>query len=339
MDLTGMEVDLVSVKNSNPKIFEMIKEAGCGLYKIEKRSVDPLRYFIELISFMRKRKYDVIHAHGSSSLLAIEMLAAKIAGCKVRIAHSRNTKCNHRIIDKFLRPLFYTTYTHGFACGSDAGKWLFGDRKFLVLKNGKDLERYSFNENIRREVRSKYNWTDKIVLGHVGNFNGQKNHMFLTEVFIKLTKKNSKYVLVMMGDGHIKTLVEKKIQEAGLSDKCFFLGSVTNVNELLQGMDIMLLPSLFEGLPNVVLEWQAAGLPCIISDTITQECKITELVKYMPLSAGPLAWSEAVIDLEQKDRKAQSSEAIKNMQQAGYDINENAKELKKIYSSLVNGTE
>ena len=337
MDRTDMQVDFVSVSKSNPKVIKIIEEMNCGIHHIEMRSKDPLKYFFKLVQLIRKNKYDIVHAHGSSAILAIEMLAAKIAGCKVRISHSRNTKCDHVKADKILRPLFYATYTHGFACGIEAGKWLFAKRNFRVIKNGKELNKLAYNESVREEIREKYQWEDKIVLGHVGNFNKQKNHAFLIDTFAELVQMDSRYILVMMGKGSNKPEIEEMVMKYGLSNKCHFFGSVTNIDEMLQGMDIMLLPSLFEGLPNVVLEWQAAGLPCIISDAITTECKATELVKYMPLNAGPDKWADAIRISELQDREKQASSIMQQMVEAGFDIETNARELRNIYGELVRG--
>lgn len=336
MDKHNLEIDLLKTKDVESSLEKRIEALELGLKFTDYRK-HVLSYIFKTAKLIRREKYDIVHTHGSSAILSIDLLAAWLGGCKVRIAHSRNTKCNHVVVDKLLRPLFYLLTTNRFACGEDAGKWLFGKRDFTVIRNGKDLEQFKFSQEKRDAIRKKYGWTNKIILGHVGNFNYQKNHEFLLNVFAKLQKQNADYYLVLMGTGQdYLQKAKEQVKELQIEDKVLFMGSINDVSDMLNAMDVMLFPSHFEGLPNVVLEWQCSGVPAVISDKITKECKVTDLVKYLPIDQGVDIWCDEVINIALKaDRVDASQEACESMRQAQFDIVENAKYLRQLYFSFI----
>lgn len=336
MDRTDLEIDFAfGSKSFEAGAVKIIKELGCNIYELPSRSKNTLCYFLGLFSLIKKNYYNIVHTHGNSATLAIEMWAAKLAGCRVRIAHSRNTCTDYPLIDKLLRPLFNVSYTHGFACGVEAGKWLFSNKSFQVIPNGKEIEKFAFNQNKRIQMRQQLELTDHIVIGHVGNFNYQKNHEFLIRIFKELSAKDERYRLYLMGDGELRPHVEQMVEEYKLKHKVIFTGYVSNVADMLQAMDIMVLPSRFEGLPNVVVEWQIACLPCVISDVITRECKLTDLVSYLSLQDGPAAWADKIHSFKVIDRENIKDSILKQIRAAGFDIRKNAKQLKGIYYELV----
>ena len=316
-------------------IEKKIKEYNGKVHIIKGRKKQPLKYIKKLSALIKENKYDIVQAHGSSAILCLEMIAAKKAGCKIRVAHCRNTKCDHKMLDKILRPIFYKTYTHGFSCGELAGKWLFGNRKFYVINNGKDTEKFKYNEQVRQEIRKKYNLENKIVIGHVGNLNEQKNHTFLIDIFSELLKKNPQYYLVLIGKGHLEIEIKKKAKTLGIENNILFVGQSSEVEKWLQAMDIMVFPSKFEGFPNVLVEWQIAGLPCVISDVITKEVKLTDLVQFVSLEESPKQWAEKIEKIKIQDRNLIKDKVINQIKEKGYDIKENAKRLEKIYEDLM----
>lgn len=331
MDRKGIDIDILLTKDTDDSIKAIIEKESLNLVFTEYRS-HLLRYVVKTAKLIKKARYDIVHVHGSSAVLSLDLLAARLGGCKIRIAHSRNTTCAHKVLDRLLRPLFYVLCNKRFACGEDAGKWLFGNRDFAIIKNGKDLKKFSYNEESRVKIRDRYGWGHKTVIGHVGNFNFQKNHEFLIKVFYELSKKYDNYFLVMVGSGndYLKKAKEQVIKY-GLEDKVLFTGSINNVSELLQGMDIMLLPSHFEGLPNVVLEWQAEGLPAIISDKVTRECEVTDLLTYLPIDQGTDCWVNTIHNMPIPDRKEASENAKVALAQNGFDIERDAEELRNMY--------
>lgn len=318
------------------EIEEQIKEKNGNVFLLKDRKKRPIKYINELSKIIKQNKYDIVQAHGSSAMLSLEMIAAKKAGCKIRIAHSRNTKTQHVILDKLLRPVFYKTYTHGFACGEEAGKWLFGNRPFTVINNGKDIEKFRYNEKIRMEVRKKYDLDNKIVIGHVGNFNYQKNHEYLIDIFYELVKgsNNKDYYLILIGGGTFQNIKEKA-KKLGIDKNILFVGRSSEVEKWLQAMDIMVFPSRYEGFPNVLIEWQIAGLPSIVSDKITNKVKLTELVQFASIEDSPDKWVELIKSVSLENRKEDQEEILSLIKEKGFDIKENAKQLKNMYYTLL----
>ena len=330
MNRDGISVDVLLTCDVDSEIKEKFEKKLLNLVFVEYRR-NPFSYVRKTAKLIKEKKYDIVHVHGSSALLSLDLLAAKIGGCKVRIAHSRNTTCNHKVMDCLLRFPFYWLCNKRFACGEAAGKWLFKNRDFTIIKNGKDLNKFHYNEYIRKRIREKYGWQNKVVIGHVGNFNCQKNHEFLINVFSELSKKNDNYMFVLIGSGQRLIMVKELAVQLGIKDKVLFTGSINNVPDLLQGMDIMTLPSLFEGLPNVVLEWQALGLPAIISDKVTHECEVTDLLTYLPIDQGIDCWVENILNIFPVDRQKASEKARLALVANGFDIEKDAEELRNLY--------
>lgn len=345
MDKTDMTIDFV-LPNELPNYLQddiVEDKTKIHVLPMKLRKKRPISYILKLKKIIKEGNYDIVHAHGSSAILFLEMYAAKLARCPIRIAHSRNTKCDHPIVDKILRPFFYQNYTHGFACGKKAGEWLFPKRKFTIITNGNDIQKNQYNKQIREEYRKKYNLDDKKVIGHVGNFNYQKNHEFLIEIFDQLVKLDDSYYLVLIGEnrvnGKIKEEIEQKVKEKGLSQKVLFVGKTPEVAKWIQAMDIMVFPSRFEGLPNVVIEWQIACLPCVISSEITEEVQLTDLVKFMSLKDKPEKWAEEINNIKIINRETIKNKTIDEIREKGFDVKENAKFLKETYQELIRSKE
>lgn len=337
IDKSGLDISFAAVHNNSQEVIDEFTHLGCKVLIMPDRRKHPFRYMQKLYAVMKKEKYDIVHVHGSSALISMELMTAKAAGVKVRIAHSRNTRCNNVKADKLLRPVFYRSYTHAMACGQEAGKWLFRDRDFTVFYNGKDFSRFKFQPGIRDKIREEYGIGNKLAVGHVGNMNSVKNQSFLLDVFDELHRSRPESVLYLIGDGAYRGMIEEKVKSLGLSESVVLTGRVSNVHELLQGMDIMALPSLYEGLPNVVLEWQIAGLPSLIADNITRECKLTDLVSYLPIDSTE-PWVNALSGFEPSgDREEVSGQACEAMKAAGFDIEESVKNIRKFYIEAAEG--
>ena len=330
-------IDVVAVHNNTADMINEYKNANCRVFELTDRRKDLFKYIKELKQLMINEKYDIVHIHGSSALMALELIIAKKCGIPVRIEHSRNKTCDKKNIDKLLRPLFYKNYNIELACGEEAGKWLFGNRKFTVIHNGKNLNKYKYNDEIRKKIRKEYNFDSKLVLGHIGLFTEQKNHEFLIDIFNDYYKQNKNAILVLIGEGNLMPKIKEKVDSYGISDAVIFLGRKSNVEEIIQGIDIMLFPSFYEGLPNVVIEWQAAGLPSIISNKITKECAVSELVKFASIENGTKEWIQLIETTKQelKNRKNDSELACINLAKANFDINDNTKIIEELYSKSV----
>ena len=333
MNLSGLQVDVAGYKAAEQTHVTSIEDIGLNVRLLPHRKKAPYAYGKALYALMRKEKYDVVHVCGSSAIMALELGIAKHAGIPMRIAHSRNTVSEHKMLDKMLRPLFYHYTTDRYACGADAGRWLFENRSFTVIPNGKDLQEFAFSAEVRDEVRHELGFSqDQVVVGHVGRFNIQKNHVKLIETFAELHKRSTQYVLCLIGDGELQKDVQDKVSELDLSDAVKFLGRRTDVPRLLNAMDCMVFPSRWEGFPNVVMEWQINGLPVVMSDAITDECAITPLVRQMPLQADTQEWANSVESaLQNRNRMEDSAHAVTVAKEKGYDINDNAAMLRSLY--------
>lgn len=329
------EIEVLTIDASSEEMISEYREAGCKVHVLANKRKHLFKYINQLKKLFKKEKYDIIHVHGSSTLLFIELLVAKKCGIKVRIAHSRNTSCKHPFFDKLFQPIFKYSYNYALACGQDAGEWLFKNKSFIIVHNGKDLNRYKFNDKIRKQYRNKMSILDnELAFGHIGVFTNQKNHKFLIELFNQIYKTNKNVKLFLFGVGPNQEAIKELVGKLGLQNHVYFMGIVTNVQDYLQAMDIMLFPSLFEGLPNVVLEWQAAGLPSLISDKITQECAVCDLVKFLPIDSGYDNWLKEINSTNIADRNKNSKIGCSCLTNNGFEINSSVKKIEDIYLKI-----
>lgn len=333
MDKSGMEVHTIAYKNVDADVVEEVREAGLIIHVIPHRKSASGAYLRELDQVMKNERFDIVQVNGNSATMSLELILAKMNGVRVRIAHSHNTTCSHEAIDRMLRPFLYAFSTDHFACGRAAGEWLFGSRRFSIIPNGKiiDLYRYSSDSRIaaRRELKIS---DDCVAIGHVGMFNIQKNHSFLLDIFQCLHESSKKTHLFLIGEGGLRSSAEEKVQKMDLEESVTFLGKRSDVPYLLNAMDCMLFPSLHEGFPNVVLEWQINGLPSVVSNSITADCAITPLVRFCSLDEPVYDWASAVKTMiDGSTRKRDSEWAATEIAKAGYDIQQNAADLKRLY--------
>ena len=332
MDKSGMQVHAVAYEGSDSDAIETVHSAGLEVHTLPSRK-SIAEYRRALRKLMRDEAFDVVHVCGNSATVAIELSLAKAAGARMRIAHSHNTTCSHPFIDKLLRPAMHNALTDRYACGEAAGKWLFGDRLFTVIPNGKDVDRFRFCCDARARVRKSLGLVEgQIAIGHVGTFSEQKNHPFLFEIFRELRNRSDRYRLYLMGDGRARDHLKRTAEQLGIDASTAFLGWRDDVPDLLNAMDCMVFPSLFEGLPNVVVEWQINGLPCVLSADITRECAFTPLARFVPLSESVKVWADAIeASLADSDRECDCAAAVTAAIEAGYDIRKNAAMLRELY--------
>ncbi|MCR5837101.1 MAG: glycosyltransferase family 1 protein [Lachnospiraceae bacterium] len=273
--------------------------------------------------------YSGVHAHIMENS-GFVLYAAYQAGIPVRIAHSHahpvlDIKKPFRIYGKSV--LKKSNNTCNFSCGIDAGKYLFDDRSFYVLPNAIDINMFKFDQSTRKEVRRELGIEDELVIGNVARFHLLKNHLFLVDVFGKLIEEKQKAKLIFVGEGPEQNRVKEKVNSMNLNDRVLFLNVRKDVNRILQAIDIFVLPSKTEGLPLSIIEAQASGLPCLLSDRVSQETAITDLVEFVSLEEGANAWVKTILEISKNERKDVSEEIIK----AKYDIYTNALFLQNYY--------
>ena len=323
-------MDFVAINDLSEDYKKKLEGSNSKVYIIKGRMKKTLQYIIKLYKI--SRNYDVVHVHGNSATMVIELFAAAIAGVKFRIAHSHSSTCKYLLLDRLCRPFFYLLCNGKVACGEEAGRWLFHNRNFLLLKNGIETEQYSFSMSKRINIREKLGWDRNIILAHIGAFNSFKNQNFIIDIFEKIYKENAEYRLLLIGDGEKKKELEKKVNNLGLNQVIIFYGITKKVNELLNGVDIILMPSFNEGYPLTLLEAQANGAPCLISDRITKDINISGDIKFLSIDYGIENWINAILKVKgTKNRSEKSKENIQKIIKSGYDIKVSAKIIMDYY--------
>lgn len=208
---------------------------------------------------------------------------------------------------------------------------MFCGASFRVLNNAINTAEYKYDYKKRLQTREKLQLKkDEFVVGHVGRFSPPKNHDFLIDIFyqLKLLHPNSKLLLVGDDRGELANKIKHKVRESGLSDSVIFTGLRKDVTDLMQAMDVFVFPSFYEGMPVTLIEAQASGLPCVISDKVPIECKKTELVQQMSLTSSAAEWAKLLIKKGRETVRQDTSDLIKK---AGFDIGDNAKWLQQYY--------
>ncbi len=291
-----------------------------------------LAFAINFYRYLKQEKIDVLHVHGSSAAILLEMIMAKLAGVKKIATHSHNTQGNHNTIHKILRPLVNLFADERLACGYKAGQWMYGKKKkFTVIPNCIDTSRYLFDERFRTEARSELGIEENcIVLGHVGMFTEVKNQKFLLQLMHELGRDGKcDFKLMLIGDGELLENAQKEAKQLSISNNVLFLGCRNDVPRLMMAMDVFCMPSLYEGFPITAVEAQATGLPLLMSDNVSLEVNITDLVKLLPIDQGTELWEKEIKQASktQHERKSYAD----RIKAAGYDIIYSAEMLEQIY--------
>ncbi len=265
------------------------------------------------------------------------LTSAKKHGVKHLIAHSHATVYSDKPLNAIRNRLLCANLKKQanvyFACSRLAGEFLYGRKSgdtFHVFNNAIECDQFKFSAEKRMRVRQEQGWSGRYVVGHVGRFCKQKNQKYLVSIFAEVVASEPSALLVLIGDGPDKEEVEREVLEKGLASSVVFLGRRDDVDALLQGMDVFVLPSLFEGLPVIGVEAQAAGLSVIASDAITDEMNIAS-VRFLPLSS-PAAWVKAILE---HDEPIDRGNAFKTVRDAGFDIKREAGRLERFYIGLV----
>ena len=280
-------------------------------------------------------EYRIIHSH-MSELGYYDFMEAEKAGVPVRICHAHNRPYGLDLkspVRWYYKTMMRPHITDLFTCGAESADWLFGRKnrsRFVQMNNAIDAKQYAYCPQTRQRLRQTLGIAeDQLVIGHVGRFDPQKNHRFILDIFQAVRAQNSKAILLLVGNdaGEGGKEIHQKVNQLGLTPWVTFLGIRSDVADVMQAMDVFLFPSLFEGLSVASVEAQAAGLPVLISDSVPIECKKTDLVHVLPLSASLEEWVNTVLKLAQIPRR-NTSEEIKA---AGFDSVENAKWLQAFY--------
>ena len=333
MNLSKFEMMIAAGEPISDIHREKCKALGIKLYKLPNRWKASKVYYKKLNGVIKETQPDILHVHGNSATMSIELFLAWLHGIKVRIPHSHNTTCTSMRLHKMLFPLFTHLYTHAFACGKKAGDWLYKDKPFYVIPNGFDTKRFIFNQKARDKIRRRLNLEKSFIIGHIGRFNEQKNQPFLISVFEQYASKHEEAILLLVGIGPDFEKTKNIVEKSPYKDKIVLYGETDVPEELYSAMDVFVLPSRYEGLPVVLVEAECSGLYCIISDKVTDEMNIADHIVSLSLDEDLGKWCETIETVPIIDRIAfyhDNAEAIQK-----YDITANAGLLKGLYTDFV----
>lgn len=321
------------VVHSNKKAYydDEIEELGGKIYRIKSISKNPIMHAIQLKRIIKQNNYEIMHRHTNTSIVFIDLLVGRLCKMKKIIVHSHsNVSTKFKLVHKILKPLLNVLATEKVACSQEAGEWLYGKKqKFIILPNSINLNKFMYNEEKRMLIREVNNASNKIIIGHIGRFDKIKNQIFLVEIFEKLIQKCKNVELWFLGDGEEKERIEEKCKEKDIADSVRFFGTIKDTYNFLQGMDLFVFPSIKEGLGIALIEAQASGLTCIVSDSIQKEAIVSKNVIQLSIDAKPEVWVETILkeieNAKLRTRKIEKEDFKK------YDIKELVSRIEKIY--------
>ncbi len=312
-----------------------IESLGGKIYRLSFRNDNNyLKYKRDLKNFFNSHKeYKIIWGH-MDGLASVYLKAAKKSGVPITIAHSHITSSENSVkglVKRVLRHNLSKYTDYRFACSTEAGKYLYKSNDFKLIHNAIDVEKFKFDKAIRNKIRRERNWEGYNIIGHVGRFFPQKNHLYLIKIFKALCEVDDSYKLCLCGDGEDRAFIESKVKEYNLSSKIEFTGNVSNMNEFYQGFDLFILPSLYEGLPVSGIEAQTSGLPCLFSKNITKETELlSDIVKFISIENEPQEWINPILSFKENQRLDRST-TVKNM---GYDIKDLSDKLQRFFTEI-----
>lgn len=331
IDREKVQFDFLVHRDFEADYDQEIRQLGGRIFHISRLIPWSRSYRTELKTFFLEHpEYSIVHVH-QDCLSSVALQCAEECNIPIRIAHSHNSNQQKNL--KYLIKRYYMKKipeyaTDLFACGENAGEWMFRGHPFQILPNAIDVKKYKFFPETAKKLRKQFGIEECRVLGHVGRFDYQKNHTFLIEVFKECIRIDSRTRLLLVGDGPMRNQIEDKIAQYHLQEKVILTGVRSDVNELMQAMDVFVFPSHYEGLPVTMVEAQAAGLPCVISDHVPKECVVTsDLVTTMDLCSPARQWAEHILNRIETPRTDHSREIAA----AGYDIVSAARKLEKFY--------
>lgn len=339
IDRSKIQFDFLTCKEG---VFdEEILKLGGKVYRIPYiTEVGHSKYLKALTDFfMNTSQYQIVHSH-MDKMSGFVLRAAKKAGVSVRIAHSHSTRSEGgaaaRIYKWYAGTMIRKCATDFVSCSREAAEWLFGNKedRTILLKNGIDLEQFKFSQKVRESIRSELKIKEnQFIVGHVGRFSMPKNHSYLLEVFKDFLSYREEAILLLVGDGPLLPQIKRKVEEMKLTKNVKFLGSRSDVEQLLQAFDIFLFPSVFEGFPISVIEAQATGLPCLISDSITKEIDMgLGLVQSLSLKNKKL-WIDKMQDIY-GIHSTRNSKLISLISKNGFDIKNSTDYLREFYFTV-----
>ena len=343
-DRSCFQIDLLKHENNPDKtpLLHRVRSLGGEVYNLPPFRITHIFSYIKATYIFLKSHsdYQAIHCHSLVHSFFL-LLFASMFSIPVRILHSHTSHSDegwlHRLMGNFFRYLSLPLSTAFVACSDKAAIWGFGKSNYLkdkvkIVHNGIQLSDFKFKSEDRNRIRSEYQITDKIVIGHVGRLTTAKNGRFLLDVIKAAVSKDPRVVLMQIGDGPDLDALKQYVQELGIANHVLFMGRKNNVSAYYSAFDVFFLPSLWEGAPLCAIEAQANGLPCVLSDVITREVEVCEGVLFISLEAPLSTWVEALLDIYMN--RNISTKAIQTLTEVGYDYKSSVKTLEQLYTQV-----
>lgn len=329
LDKSQYQMDFIVAIKEKGYYDEEILSLGGRIFHVSPKSVGFFKNFNEIINIVRINQYKSVLRVSQHSLSATDLLAARFGGAKKLSFRSSNSNTLDASTKEFFLHKMFLFMPKLFsnvkiAPSTEAAEFMFGkdcvkNGKATILHNALDLDTYRFDEKWRVKVRSEFEITNEtLVIGHVGRFMKQKNHEFLINVFNEIHRMKSRSKLLLIGTGELESQIKMQVKKLGLENDVIFAGIRSDIPAVLSAMDVFLFPSFYEGMPNTVIEAQSTGLPCIVSDTITREAKITDIVNYVSLNESTTVWASKVSKQAELVVDRETYHVL--MKKSGYDI-------------------
>lgn len=298
---------------------ELIESMGGHIYELPRLTSHPIKSLVELYRLVKKNHYKIVIRHTANALVSPQLLVARMAGAKT-ICHSHNETDPQKGLHKLGKVLLPIAATDRMACSPKAGQWMFGKVPFTEIHNAIHLEKFAYSEKKAEKIRQEFHLEGKHVYGHIANFIASKNHPFLLEIFAEVKKLDDKAIFFCLGEGDIRPQIEAKRKALGLEDCLILTGIRKDVENFMSCMDVLIFPSFFEGLPLTLIEAQAAGLPMLISDTITKDVIVTDgLVHWESLQTSAAQWAKQAVALVENSSVSRECQ-VESITKAGYNM-------------------
>lgn len=336
INLNIFQIDFLVFNDTEPCFYKELLAKGCKFHFVTSRKKNYWKNRSEIKELYKKEKFDIIHCH----LNSLSYITPCIEAYKLKIpiiTHSHNAAIIGSRISKILHDINFFRLkklsVNRIAVSDLAGKWMFGNRDFLVLNNGIDTDRFLFSEDARRAIREEFSLDENAeVFINVGAFRPQKNHVFIVKLFAEYLKKNSNAILFLVGEGRLKDEIISQVKLLGIEKSVFFLGLRKDIPQLLSASDKLLFPSIYEGFPIALIEAECSGLQCIISNSITKQAAINDLCESVSLDDPIEKWLIAMGKKVSTENRKNASCLIKNK---GLDVNSEIKRLSDLYTHLM----
>lgn len=334
-ELNGSDVqfDFLIISDVGSPYYSEIKKNGNNVFFMPSYKKEPFKIIPYLNRLLEENNYDIVHCNVFNSG-SVVLKSARSHNVPVRILHSHATQNGDKKWKEIRNKLFCAVSLKNanayFSCSRLAGDYLFGKDNYYLVRNAIDIDNFSFDRRKRELLRSEEKSGEKLVVITVGRFTDQKNPMFIVDIVYELSKMGLDFIFWWFGNGELEPQVHKYAKDKGVDKYIKFWGAVLNVKDYYSAADVFILPSLYEGLPVVGIEAQAAALPTLLSDKITTETQISDSVKFLPITDAKL-WAENISESREWNRKA----IVKSLKLSEYKIENQAQKLKELYLELL----